>query len=208
MVSPFVTMIGVDRVAPESPDILTGLPRLTNSGAIAGDSKMKYIELTQGKRAIVDDEDFERINRWKWFANKMRDGTYYAGRTKIFADGSKLHLKMHRIIMNAPRSVQVDHRDHDTLDNRKLNMRLCTSAQNAANRRPGNNGSSKYKGVSWWKRGEKWQSYIKHNYKKRWLGYFVNEIDAARAYDVAAKRLFGEFAWLNTENFSEVKQNG
>jgi len=181
-------------LATEKPDILTGLP-LNNSGAITGDSKMsKRIPLTQGKFAIVDDEDYERLSRFKWYTGKSRN-TFYAVRSvKIM--GKWITRKMDRDILNVPIGFQVDHINRNGLDNRKVNLRTCTLAQNVRNRKTPKH-SSKYKGVSWFKITKKWRAYIYPNNKFISLGYFMNEIDAAKAYDNKAKELFGEFACLN-----------
>lgn len=169
------------------------------SGAITGDSIMKHIPLTQGKVAIVDDADYEWLNQWKWCAVKKKSGIFYASRGQ-----GKATIAMHRQILNIPEGAQADHRNHDGLDNRKCNLRLCTPAENQWNQKP-RKGISKYKGVCLLRgkthKGkqykDKWRAYIKKNQKTRWLGCFQNEIDAAEAYDKAAKELFGEFAYTN-----------
>ena len=156
---------------------------------------MKHIQLTQGKHTIVDDEDFEYLNRYKWHA-KFCNGGWYA----IYAfwhGGRSYEIRMHRVLTLAPVGVLVDHRNFDSLDNRKQNLRLCNHQQSQFHRRSSNNSKSKYKGVSWHKGGKKWQSAIKHNRKSYHIGTFGNEIDAAKAYDSKAKEVFGEFAYLN-----------
>jgi len=104
---------------------------------------------------------------------------------------------MHRFILNAPRHKLVDHIDGNGLNNRKANLRLCNHSQNAWNRRPNSGCHSKYKGVYWNKDKKKWHATISKSYKRIHLGYFDNEIEAARAYDKKAKEFFGEFAYLN-----------
>ena len=154
---------------------------------------MKRIKLTQGKFALVDDEDFEWLNERKWCAAK----TTYGGFIADSWDGKlKRTIRMHREITNAPKGLDVDHKNHDTLDNRRENLRVCTRSQNLSNQRK-TRGSSKYKGVSWFKRRKKFQAYIKKNSKHIGLGYYANEVQAAKAYDKKAKELFGEFACLN-----------
>lgn len=104
---------------------------------------------------------------------------------------------MHREIMNAPKGMVVDHIDGNGLNNRKSNLRICTQAQNNLNSRPKRNCSSRYKGVSFYKRDKIWQVQIFHNSRTIFLGRFDDEIEAALAYDRKAAELFGEFAYLN-----------
>ncbi len=151
----------------------------------------KLIPLSQGKVAIVDAEDYPWLNKRNWYANRAKR-TYYARGT---IKGK--HAPMHRQILNAPPHLVVDHINRNGLDNRKSNLRLCTHFQNQRNRRPGRNGSSKYKGVRWSKRDKKFRAGITCNRKSYHLGMFESEIDAAKAYDNAAKKVFGEFAYLN-----------
>ena len=105
---------------------------------------------------------------------------------------------MHRIIMNPPPHLYIDHINHNTLDNRKTNLRFATPAQNTRNARyPKKNTSSKYRGVWFNKQTKKWRSQISINRKRKQIGYFKNEIDAAKAYDQAAKKYYQDFAVLN-----------
>jgi hypothetical protein len=149
------------------------------------------IPLTQGKFAIVDAEDYDWLNQYNWCAGKNK-GTFYAHR----GSNGKTVL-MHREIMRAPKGVVCDHRNHNRLDNRKSNLRLCTPAQNQYNKRPKKGCASRYKGVAWRRDSEKWRAQIGYNHKKIHLGNFDHEIEAAMAYDDKAVELFGEFAYLN-----------
>ena len=153
---------------------------------------MKQIKLTQGKYAIVDDEDFEWLNQWKWYANKDHK-TYYARRH----EGKKI-VKMHRLILNASIGTEVDHKNHDGLDNRRDNIRICTFSQNQ-HRRATTKGVSAYRGVYQLNHSPnyKWASQIRANGKVKHLGCFVTEVEAAMAYNKAAKQYYGEFAYLN-----------
>jgi hypothetical protein len=103
---------------------------------------------------------------------------------------------MHRVITNAPAGKVVDHIDRNGLNNRRCNLRICSAADNSRNSvKKGK--SSRYKGVSWNKKNKKWFSSIKYNRKFLHIGYFENEIAAAKAYDKMAHKLFGQFAYLN-----------
>jgi hypothetical protein len=106
-------------------------------------------------------------------------------------------LALHRLIMNPPKGMMVDHINGDGLDNRRANLRVCTNAENGRNQRLSKNNKSGYKGVSWFKRDKKWRSKIKHEGKSRCIGLFDCPEKAARAYDAVAKELFGEYANLN-----------
>ena len=153
----------------------------------------KEIELTQSHVTIVDAEDYEWLNNWKWHVLKERY-TCYAYRSQYtgMVEG-KVKLKtifMHRLIMDCPDKMVVDHRNGDGLDNRKCNLRVVTRRQNGQNRR--DNSSSKYPGVSWHKGTQKWGAYIQINNKKKHLGVFKEERDAAKAYELACRELVGE----------------
>lgn len=161
---------------------------------------MKRIPLTQGKVALVDDADFERLNRWKWCA-KWDRGVFYAVRPSP-GGGTVL---MHREVLNAPLGVIVDHRNQRNLgedfglDNQQGNLRLATNAQNIQNQRK-TRGTSRFKGVYWNRARGKWHAGIRLSGVRKHLGYFDGEEDAARAYDQAARKLFREFARLNFPN--------
>jgi hypothetical protein len=158
---------------------------------------MKEIELTQGFKTQVDDEDFECLNQWKWYACVCA-GIHYARRTE-----NKKKIFMHRQILNTPKGTEVDHLDHCGLNNQKSNLRNCTSSQNKMNKSPF--GQSKYLGVeikhTKSPNGEHEHFYysarICTNYKKQYIGSYKTEESAARAYDEAAKKYHGEFANLN-----------
>lgn len=152
---------------------------------------MKEIQLTQGKVALVDDEDFDYLNQWKWHFSKG-----YAARHKPRTEGHAL-IFMHCVIMQSPRDKDTDHINGDRLDNRRKNLRICTRAQNIQNRGATIKNACGYKGVCFDKSRNKWSAEINTNKKRIHLGRFDTPEDAARAYDAAARRLHGEFARLN-----------
>ena len=153
---------------------------------------MKEIKLTQGKVALVDDEDFEELNQFKWYAAKMTKGTFYAGRKK-----NNKRAYLHREIMNPVAGMEVDHIDGDGLNCQRVNLRNCTHIQNTMNRRMSLTSTSGFKGVSWHKRDEVWQANIRVDRKLKYLGSFSMLEDAALAYNKAATKYFGEYAELN-----------
>jgi hypothetical protein len=155
---------------------------------------MKEIPLTKGQVALVDDEDYEMLDRYKWQASydpKLR--SYYAIR-KTSVNPRK-NIRMHRVILSVPFGLYVDHRNHNTLDNTRANLRVCTRSQNAANMVKILGGLSDYKGVK--KEGQRWVSTININGKHLHLGCFGTEEEAAFSYDEAAVHYFGEFARTN-----------
>lgn len=155
---------------------------------------MREIGLAKGKGVVlVDDEDFEYLSRFKW--HLLTDpNTCYAKTTAFRGTSSGL---MHRIILDAPDGMQVDHIDHNGLNNVRANLRLCTCAQNHANqqKRPGL--LSQFKGVTFNKTANRWMARCKTNRRYTSLGYYDSEEDAARAYNDFAREHFGEFALLN-----------
>lgn len=154
---------------------------------------MQKITLTQGKIALVDDEDFDFLNQWKWFALKS-NRTFYAARTA----GRKEIIYMHRFILGLIDSKKIsDHIDRDGLNNQRSNLRIASKRQSGANRNSFTNSSSKFLGVSWDKKSNKWRASIKDESKNNNLGVFVNELDAAVAYNKKALEVHGEFANLN-----------
>ena len=155
---------------------------------------MREILLTQGKVALVDDEDFEQFNQFKWRAWKHRNN-YYACRNGKTINGKKSMLLMHREVLNAPLGIQGDHRNGNGLDNQKHNLRLATHTQNMHNRKNAHkNNKLGIKGVCWHKKVKKFRAQIKINGKKINLGFFNVLGDADSAYRKAEEKYFGEFA--------------
>lgn len=153
------------------------------------------IPLTQGQIALVDDEDVELLGDYRWQASWSRKTkTYYASRAN-HKNGERGTLAMHRVIMGAKRGQMVDHINHDTLDNRRSNLRFCTNAENVRN--GSRHQRNHLKGVYHRAPTHKWAARISLNGKAINLGYFDTEEDAGKAYDRAAIEHFGEFAHLN-----------
>jgi hypothetical protein len=156
---------------------------------------MKEIPLTKGYVALIDDEDLDRVSRYKWYAHTTKSGVYAVTRVKI--EGEWIDLKLHRLIMRAPYGEHVDHADGDTLNNQKSNLRFCTMAQNQYNQRPGLRGSLPYKGVNFHKRVGKYVARIGVGNRRISLGVYDTAEEAAAAYNSAARAFHGEFARLN-----------
>jgi hypothetical protein len=146
---------------------------------------MAEVPLTQGKVALVDDEDYEYLSQFKWYAQKS-ETTWYAARHPT----KNKTVRMHRVLMDDPQGLEVDHEDRDGLNNQRYNLRVATHAQNGRNRRPHTNKTSGYKGVYWQKASGRWIVQIQ-------LGSYDTAEEAARMYDEAARRYHGEFAYLN-----------
>lgn len=149
--------------------------------------------------ALVDDEDYEKLMKTpyrKWLYWMTADGQEYARcRTKL-TNGKWTTILMHRIVMDAQAGEEVDHWSRDGLDNRKMNLRLCTSSQNHMNQAK-TRGGSQYKGVYWDKARKKWHAQIGFEGQHFALGRFATQVEAAHAYNRKATELFGEFALLN-----------
>lgn len=157
---------------------------------------MKEIQLTKGKVALVDDEVFDYLNQWKWYAKKS-NGNYYAKRNIRINKKYAGHILMHRLLMNVEKHLYIDHIDGFSLNNQKNNLRICTHAENMRNKKLHINNTSGFKGVYWHKSTKKWMAFIKINNKQLYLGLFIDPIDAARTYNEAAVKYHGEFANLN-----------
>ena len=147
----------------------------------------KEVKLSNGMTTLIDEEDFDKASELKWLCNNYG----YAAST------TKPKVLLHRLIMNPPKDKQIDHINHNRIDNRKSNLRICTNMENHRNTLKHKTNTSGYKGVSWNKYSGKWEARIRVNKRKLSLGYFTDLIEAAEAYDVAATLYFGEFKLLN-----------
>ena len=159
---------------------------------------MKQIPLTQGQFALVDDTDYDWLNQWKWCVTGIEEA-FYAIRNSPKIEGKSHQIFMHRVILGLEYKdgQQGDHTNHNTLDNRRANLRICTQQQNQMNQKLQKNKTSRFKGVCWDKQHKKWKAGIKVKKELKNLGRFNTEEDAATAYNKAAKKYFGEFAFLN-----------
>ena len=160
---------------------------------------MKIIPLTKGKHVVLDDCDYEALVDVKWYALTTASGNIYAARSMGKGKGVVL---MHRLIMGNPKGKFVDHIDRDTLNNRRSNLRICTTSQNTMNSAKGSmKCSSRFKGVSFDKwtlnKVNKWRSCIWKDGRFNHIGHFLTQEDAAKAYNKKAMELFGEFAYMN-----------
>lgn len=152
--------------------------------------------LTKDRWTILDEQDYEWAKRFNWQCGQRG----YACRSVNLGNRNIITVYLHRLIMRVNTSQYVDHVSGDTLDNRRINLRITNMVQNAQNRRKHSaqgGTSSQYKGVSWNSVHKKWAAYIGVNGGRKWLGMHHDEEDAARAYDVAALQHYGEYARLN-----------
>jgi hypothetical protein len=168
----------------------------------------RRIRMQEPRYAIVDPADYERLKGYTWYV-RTGTSTFYAFRHGPTHHRSKgRYIYMHQAIIHVPEKMVADHINHDGMDNRKANLRAATRGQNVRNRKKfAKSGSSKYKGVSSKKKTGKWVARISVNNKIKYLGCFKDEIEAARAYDEAAKIHHGEFACLNFPDSPRINTN-
>lgn len=151
--------------------------------------------LTQGKVAVVDDADYESVSQFQWHAIKKVNCWYAGGPRNV---DKHRRICLHHFIMCPPDGCRIDHIDGNGLNNQRHNLRVCTHQQNLfAFRHKRKGTSSKYRGVAWNRQISRWVAYIQPDGKKHHLGYFDSEEDAARVYDAAARKFFGDFVSLN-----------
>lgn len=157
---------------------------------------MKSITLTQGKIAIIDDDMYDYLSQWKWYARKDRN-TFYAQRTDRKIGKAIL---MHRVISKCKDGFVIDHIDGNGLNNQISNLRICTHAENCRNKGKHINNTSGYKGVKPNPKGNGWIAHLMKDGKYILNKLFSNKIDAAKEYDKTAKKHHGKFARLNFPN--------
>jgi hypothetical protein len=150
------------------------------------------ISVHPGMKVLIDAADADLVASYCWYAFRVRRVWYVA------SDDKGYRIYLHRLLMNAPEGMEVDHINGDGLDNRRCNLRVCTHEQNLANQRHQLRATySPYKGVTWCKRTKRWRAQIKAHQQHVNLGTFTNERDAAIAYNRAAREAWGEYARLN-----------
>lgn len=162
---------------------------------------MIRIKLPKNYEALIDDEDFDLVNQYTWYLYHRKSVTYAITSIKDTEDKWKT-VTMHQLILGKQPEKEIDHKKHNGLDNRRKNLRFCTTTENQQNQNKritygGKPCSSQYKGVTWLKDRKKWKASIINNGKSIFLGRFNLEKDAAMVYDKAALEYFGEFANLN-----------
>ena len=189
--------LAVATVSPIFHDVTSSYTMNLNSSAnTVKEQSMKKINISTKKYpntyALVDDENYKDLNKFKWHVHKRKD--YY----QVLRNAKKPYPRgaifMSREVMSCQsKDLLVDHKDHNGLNNCKNNLRVCTFEENCRNRLPSS--GRKYKGV--FKKNKKWRAVLRYKYKDVHMGYFHNEIDAAKAYNIAAIKYFGPFAYLN-----------
>lgn len=154
---------------------------------------MRKIKLTQGKYALVDDEDFEELSKYKWYSSRVEHLFY--PRRSVKTEKGQLTIRMYRQIMGLEHGDGkiVDHINGNPLDNRRQNIRICTFSENAWNQKNKKNNTSGVKGVSWLKRNKKWIVRIGFNRNRIYLGLFKTLKEASKVYEEKAKELYTEY---------------
>ncbi len=153
---------------------------------------MKKIKLTQGKYALVDDCDYEMLSQYNWHVKRFQYVLYAARQSRI--GGKQTTLRMHRLLVNAPKGMEVDHIDGDGLNNQRSNLRIVTHSQNQMNKPKQSRNTSGFKGVYWDKTHKKWKAYITSDGVQKNLGSFKSREDAHQARSQASIAYHKEFA--------------
>ena len=160
--------------------------------------EMKKIKLTQGKFAIINNEDFDRVSQFNWQYDGGENG--YAKRSiriGLRKENRKWKEYLHRYITGCPQEFCVDHINGDKLDCRRNNLRICNMSQNLGNSNINKLNTSGFKGVTWLNKNKKWMAQINFKNKHFYLGSFTNRLEAGKTYNVAATRFFGNYSKLN-----------
>ena len=153
---------------------------------------MINIPLTHGRFALIDDEDYKKASKWRW---RVIQNRYVEGRRLT---NQKENIRLHRLILDAPKDMDVDHIDYDGFNNQKSNLRLCTTAQNIQRQRPQTRSkTSRHRGVFWDKSRNRWTAKVRKCGKDILIGRFKTEIEAVKIWNEKAKELFGEYAYIN-----------
>lgn len=164
---------------------------------IGGAALAKYIPLTRGFRALVDDDLYAGLSAHKWSA-AIREDAVYASRTE-YDNGNRRMIYMHREILGLSQGDgrQADHKNGNGLDNRRENLRACEQFKNVVNQGPRRSSRSGYRGVWWSQRDSKWTAQIRVDGRRMYAGSSESRTEAVLMRDVVALREHGEFAWLN-----------
>lgn len=158
------------------------------------------LQLTKGLNALIDQADFGELSRSKWFVTQTRRGGRFYAATDALAGGRPGRVTLHRHLIGEPPGILADHHNNDSLDCRRANIRQATPSQNSSNspkRRRGGRATSKLKGVARHAPSGRWQAGICRDRRRYYLGLYLTEVEAAAAYDHAARLLFGAFARVN-----------
>lgn len=173
----------------------------------------RIIELDKGMHTLVDDEDYDYLMQWNWYVKIVKGckGTAYAARSAPTNRRSKpkpgrpngtiitVTIRMHRLLLDPPKGLSVDHKDRNGLNNQKSNLRICTWKDNSANTGPRNTNTSGWKGVSFMpnRNIKPWRATLREGSKSLLAKNYSTAIEAALAYDLAAREHHGEFAYQN-----------
>lgn len=168
----------------------------------SGSCSVRQIPLSQGRVALVDESDYERASKFSWYADKSVDGKRWYARRNLFNEktGKRTTQLLHKFIIGSCGKMDIDHRDGDGLNCQRSNLRVATRSQNNFNSGKNINNKSGFKGVHFNKANNNWRAQIKVNGKRIHIGCFCSAEEAAKAYDISARSLCGEFAKLNFDN--------
>lgn len=189
-------------LAPAKPcDMLSGMNEINT---VREDGANVYITLTRDQTTVIDLEDFKTLRNFKWFAQSQNQ----RGGKERFVAARKEYggtILMHRQIMQAPDGLDVDHINMDPLDNRRANLRVCTRSQNKANAGKHRDNTSGFTGVNWNTTAKAWAARLGLNGKKVFLGYFNTPEEAAKAYNAAKVKYFGDFSQATPVDLAKIE---